>query len=58
MIVDPFMGSGTTGCAAILEGCNYIGFEMDPGWINKAEARIADTVDELLSDEGEAIPLF
>lgn len=51
VIVYPFMGSGTTGCAAILEGCNYIGFEMDPGWITKAAARIADTVDELLTAE-------
>lgn len=57
VILDPFMGSGTTACAALREGCNYIGFEMDADWKRKADARITDTVDALLEDE-EAIPLF
>lgn len=43
VILDPFMGSGTTGAAAVLEGCNYIGFEMDPEWVAKGQQRI-DTV--------------
>ena len=41
VIVDPFMGSGTTAEAAVLEGCSYIGFEMDPDWIGKANERIS-----------------
>lgn len=28
-VIDPFFGSGTTGCAALLEGFNYIGIDMD-----------------------------
>lgn len=41
VILDPFMGSGTTGVAAVREGCGYIGFDMDADWVEKAEARIA-----------------
>ena len=50
VIVDPFMGSGTTACAALLEGCSYIGFEMDENWVEKANDRIAETIDRLLEE--------
>lgn len=40
-ILDPFAGSGTTLCAAVLEGFNYIGCELDPEYIEIAERRIA-----------------
>lgn len=53
VIVDPFMGSGTTACAALKEGCQFIGFEMDSKWKIKAEGRIADEVDRLLEAEEE-----
>ena len=39
-IIDPFTGSGSTGKAAILEGFNFIGIELDPDYIKIAEARI------------------
>ncbi len=39
-ILDPFTGSGSTGKAAILEGFNFIGIELDPDYIKIAEARI------------------
>lgn len=39
VILDPFMGSGTTAVAAAREGCNYIGFDMDPLWVEKANVR-------------------
>lgn len=42
IILDPFIGSGTTACAATKETCMYIGFEMDKQWSDKAEARIAE----------------
>ena len=38
--LDPFMGSGSTGIAARLEGFNFIGMEMDEEYIKIAEARI------------------
>ena len=40
-VLDPFMGSGTTGIAAVLEGFDFIGIEMDEGHMRIAEARIA-----------------
>lgn len=40
-ILDPFMGSGSTGCAATLEGFNFIGIERDPAYVHLAEHRIA-----------------
>ena len=40
-LVDPFMGSGTTGIAAHLEGVEFIGIERDPDYLSIAEQRIA-----------------
>ncbi len=41
IVLDPFTGSGTTGCAAVLEGCHFIGVEQDPEYVAIASARIA-----------------
>ena len=54
VILDPFMGSGTTGCGAVLEGNNYIGFELDPNWAEKGHQRISEEVDRLLDVEDDA----
>jgi site-specific DNA-methyltransferase (adenine-specific) len=40
-VLDPFMGSGSTGKAAILEGFDFIGIEQDAAYIEIAKARIA-----------------
>ena len=40
IILDPFMGSGTTGVATILEGYSFIGCEIDPHYHNIAQQRI------------------
>lgn len=40
IVLDPFMGSGSTGIAAELEGFNFIGIELDPEYFKIAEARI------------------
>ena len=39
-VLDPFMGSGSTGKAATLEGFNFIGIEMDEDYLAIAQARI------------------
>jgi site-specific DNA-methyltransferase (adenine-specific) len=40
IVLDPFMGSGSTGIAAQLEGFRFIGMEMDEDYFKIAEARI------------------
>lgn len=41
VVLDPFMGSGSTGKAAVREGFRFIGIEMDADYLAIAEARIA-----------------
>jgi DNA modification methylase len=40
VVLDPFTGSGTTGCAATLEGFDFVGFEREAEYVAIAEARI------------------
>lgn len=40
IVLDPFMGSGTTAVAALKEGYEYIGIEQNAGYIALAEKRI------------------
>lgn len=41
VVLDPFCGSGSTGCAAVLEGRRFLGIEIDPAYQRIAAARIA-----------------
>lgn len=41
LVLDPFMGSGTTGVAALREGCSFVGMEMDPHFVEVARGRMA-----------------
>lgn len=40
VVLDPFNGSGSTGCACALEGFDYIGIDMEAEYIEISEARI------------------
>lgn len=40
IVFDPFMGSGTTGKMALLNGRNFIGIELDKDYFTIAESRI------------------
>ncbi len=42
-VLDPFMGSGSTGIAAKDEGFDFIGIEKEPEYYDIAEARIKKT---------------
>ena len=44
VVLDPFMGSGTTGIAALQEGRKFIGIELDADYFKIAEKRIANAV--------------
>lgn len=42
VILDPFMGSGTTGIAAVQDGYQFIGIEREPAYFDIACKRIED----------------
>ena len=46
-ILDPFMGSGTTGVACVQTGRNFIGIEIDEGYFKIAEKRIRDAQQQM-----------
>jgi modification methylase len=41
-VLDPFMGSGTTAIAALMNNIEYLGIELSPEYIEMAEKRISD----------------
>lgn len=41
-VLDPFMGSGSTGVACVNTGRNFIGIELDPGYFEMAQRRIEE----------------
>ena len=45
LLLDPFMGSGSTGKGALLEGFRFVGIDLDPAHVAIAEARCQFAVD-------------
>lgn len=43
-VLDPFMGSGTTGVAAVLAGKRFVGIERDPVYFDYARRRIEEAL--------------
>ena len=41
LVLDPFMGAGTTAVAAVHTGRHYVGFDTNPDYLTIAEERIA-----------------
>jgi DNA modification methylase len=41
LVLDPFIGSGTTALAAVATGRHYVGFDTDPAYVALAEERIS-----------------
>ncbi len=48
IVLDPFMGSGTTAVAAFKNHRNYIGFEISQEYINIAKKRLKSVTQDLL----------
>ncbi|MEA1943915.1 MAG: site-specific DNA-methyltransferase [Euryarchaeota archaeon] len=42
VVLDPFMGSGQTGIAAMKSNRRYVGYEIDEGYVRLAERRISE----------------
>jgi site-specific DNA-methyltransferase (adenine-specific) len=40
VVLDPYMGSGSTGKAAVREGFSFVGCELDPDYYEIAKARV------------------
>ena len=53
IVIDPFIGSGTTACVCIEENRNYLGIELNHKYIKIAENRIGSTERAGLIDFGE-----
>jgi len=47
IVLDPFMGSGSTGKGAVIEGFNFIGIELDADYLEIARARIKHSQGQL-----------
>ena len=45
-ILDPFMGSGSTGVAAIREGFKFVGIELNPEYVEIAQKRIENELNK------------
>ena len=44
IVLDPFMGAGTTGVAAVIEGRDFIGAELTPHYQQVARERIEASI--------------
>lgn len=62
IIFDPFMGSGTTGVAALLEGKQFVGVELSSDYFEIARARVSNAAGEFMQSPSELatgqLPLF
>lgn len=54
LVLDPFLGSGSTGIGSLQEGCNFVGIDMDQHYVDIASRRIK----EHCSKQEPVEPLF
>lgn len=47
IVLDPFIGSGTTAVACVELGRQYLGYEINEGYFETAQRRINDTIERL-----------
>ena len=51
-VLDPCMGSGSTGVASVNTGRKFIGMELDPGYFEVAKQRIQSAIDRKEAKDG------
>ena len=47
LVLDPFMGSGSTAVAAVRTQRHYLGFETDQSYIDRSKVRIGEEIERL-----------
>ena len=52
LVLDPFMGAGTTALAASHNGRNFIGFEINPSYVQLAKDRLTRELGLFATDPG------
>lgn len=50
LVLDPFLGSGTTAVAALRSGRHFVGYDLDPSYVQLAERRVAEERQRLADD--------
>lgn len=56
LVLDPFMGVGSTAVAAVRTGRHYVGFDTNTDYIEAAEQRVAEERLRLKAENGTALP--
>lgn len=51
VVLDPTMGSGSTGVACVNTGRNFIGMELDTGYFAIAQERIAEAQEQIRQEQ-------
>jgi DNA modification methylase len=54
LVLDPFMGSGSTAVAALRTGRHYVGFDTDGTYVEQARARVAEEERQLAAGSAES----
>ncbi len=58
IVMDPFMGVGSSGAAAVIESRNFLGIELDEGYFNIAKARLVAATDGKLKYRDANKPIY
>jgi len=54
VVLDPFIGSGTTAIVAMKHGRNYVGIDLNPSYIDIADKRMQPVKDKISADKQKA----
>jgi site-specific DNA-methyltransferase (adenine-specific) len=54
LVLDPFVGSGTTAVAAVRTGRRYVGYDLDEAYIRLAETRVDTERQRLAVEEADS----
>lgn len=57
VVLDPFMGSGSTAIAAVRTGRHYLGYDTDPGYVETARGRVAAEAERVRAGGGPPAPI-